>query len=343
MSNRRSPGISVLIATQNEEATVSASIRSFLDFGDEIIVVDNGSTDNTKDIVRELASRTPDKIRFFDAPDLPDLYHNRQYALERSRFRWIVRGDADFIAYTSGEWNIAELRDYLKSGNRTYPPGIAVPLNNVSVDYWHTGLPRKPGGMEANLDRWYIPPPYTGSRVRLYRYFPGFRFQRKGRWESTRYHLAYRALAKTWPNPVWMHCTIKPDLHHFFRSERTNWRQQGDFQTYPTLRSYLQGVAQTKYGTNDLESAARSYMERHVYPFLIPYEEKEYGVYPELVRELMKTNPVYRIEESGAGRTRRRCNADRSGVAGSAQSNASRNDKPDLHRGNGTVPISQAH
>ncbi|MCB9855466.1 MAG: glycosyltransferase [Phycisphaerales bacterium] len=303
---KRQPGISVLIATQNEEATVDACIRSFFDFGDEIIVVDNGSTDDTKDIVRDFERRHPDKIRFFDAPDLPDLHHNRQYALERSRFQWIVRGDADFIAYTSGDWDIAHLRAFLRSGKRRFPPAIAVPIVNVSVDYWHTGPPRKPGGMQANLDRWYLTPAYTSSRVRLYRHFPGFRFQRRGRWEATRYHLAYRGLARIWPNPVWMHCTIKPDIHHFVRSERTNWREQGDFQRFPTLRDYIASIIGEKYGTTDMDAAARIYMERHIFPYLIPYDESQHGAYPAIVRELMRDNPVYRISERNGLRVRDR-------------------------------------
>ncbi|MFH1514285.1 MAG: glycosyltransferase, partial [bacterium] len=42
---QKKPGISVLIATQNEEAIIGLCIKSFLAFGDELIVVDNGSTD----------------------------------------------------------------------------------------------------------------------------------------------------------------------------------------------------------------------------------------------------------------------------------------------------------
>ena len=45
MLHRRLNGVSTLIACQNEEATVGWSILSFLPFADEIIVVDNGSTD----------------------------------------------------------------------------------------------------------------------------------------------------------------------------------------------------------------------------------------------------------------------------------------------------------
>ncbi|GAH90210.1 unnamed protein product, partial [marine sediment metagenome] len=51
MFEKRKKGISVLLATQNTEKTVELSIRSFIDFTDEIIAVDNGSKDKTVEIV----------------------------------------------------------------------------------------------------------------------------------------------------------------------------------------------------------------------------------------------------------------------------------------------------
>ena len=66
----RQNGISVLIACQNEEALIALCIRSFLAFGDELIVVDNGSTDRSKEIIQSLQSLYPEKIKFFDVPAL---------------------------------------------------------------------------------------------------------------------------------------------------------------------------------------------------------------------------------------------------------------------------------
>ncbi|MCA9297398.1 MAG: glycosyltransferase [Phycisphaerales bacterium] len=304
MANRRKPGISVLVATQNEEATVSACIRSFLDFADELIVVDNGSTDRTKEIILDLVAANPRKIQFHDAPDLPDLHHNRQYAFERSSHEWILRADSDYIAYTSGERDIMIFRDWLLKRRRTLrPEGIYVPQVNVSCDYWHTGAPLKPGGMQGNLDRWYLSPPWSKPMLRFFRHFPGFRFQRRGRWEGVRFQPLIRRVI--WPEPIWMHCTIKPDLHHFFRSERTNWREKGDFERYPTLQGYIEEVVMEKYGVSDLETAASMYMSRHVLPYLIPYDEKEFGPYPELVRDLMAREPHYRVESQNETVTRR--------------------------------------
>ena len=85
---KRKKGISVLLPTQNEEKIIKLSILSFLDFADEIIVVDNGSIDNTKEIIKDMAKKYP-KIKFFDKPELPDLYHNREFAFKKSQYRWI--------------------------------------------------------------------------------------------------------------------------------------------------------------------------------------------------------------------------------------------------------------
>ena len=62
---RRKPGISVLLAAQDEQFLIGLSIRSFLELGDEVIVVDNGSQDATRQIARTLAERYPDRVRFF--------------------------------------------------------------------------------------------------------------------------------------------------------------------------------------------------------------------------------------------------------------------------------------
>ncbi|MHC4756334.1 MAG: glycosyltransferase family 2 protein [Planctomycetota bacterium] len=299
---KRKPGISVLISTQNEEAMISLCIRSFLDFGDELIVVDNGSTDRTKEIVRELASRYPEKIKFYDVPELPDLYHNRQYAFEHSCYQWIVRTDGDFVAYTEGDYDIMRLREYLLShGSKPWPLAISVNLPNVSGDLWHTGAAVSD---EQKKEKRYIPVAMTGHRPRIYRYLPFFRFKRHGRWEVARYHYLYLAGALRWDKPIWMHCNLKSDMSHFLRSERTNWRQLGDFERFPTLLSYIESVVEEKYGTAKLEEAARIYMERVVLPHLERYDPEKYHPYPSLAAKQMEENPIYKILKSGDKVTR---------------------------------------
>ena len=48
--------VSVLILAKNEEKFIGACIRSVLDFAGEVVVIDDGSTDATAQISRELGA-----------------------------------------------------------------------------------------------------------------------------------------------------------------------------------------------------------------------------------------------------------------------------------------------
>ena len=93
-------------------------------------------------------------------------------------------------------------------------------------------------------------------------------------------------------------------MSRFFRSERTNWRQSGDFKRYPTLQSYIESVADQKYGTGDLAEAARIYLENQFLPNLELYDQDKCFRYPSLVLEQMKKNPIYKISSCQGKLTR---------------------------------------
>ena len=117
------------------------------------------------------------------------------------------------------------------------------------------------------------------------------RFVRRGRWEGVRFQpfLRHRVLDE----PYWFHCELKEPVDYLMRSERTNWRELGDFDTYPNLRSFVAQQIERKYGTRDLVRASEIYLRDHVLPFLQPYDEQRYYAYPTGVSELG------RAEESG--------------------------------------------
>jgi glycosyltransferase involved in cell wall biosynthesis len=296
----RKNGISVLISCQDEEALVALCILSFLDFGDELIVVDNGSTDRTKEIVNDLTLMYPNKIRFYDVPELPDLYHNRQYALSKSSYRWIVRADADFVAYTDGANNILRLRERLLSQKRfSWPLVYGFWLPNLVGDFWHTGLERGESDLWPDARGRYVPPPMTQPTLRVYQAFPGFRFQRLGRYEGVRFQRILNRIKVDLDHPLWMHCNIKSSRSYLFRSERTNWRELGDYVRYPILETYVQEAIQRKYGTDDIDEAAQIYFQEYIYPFLQPYDPEKYCRYPKLVQEQMERNGIYKISKQG--------------------------------------------
>ena len=297
---RRKNGISVLIACQNEEAVLGLCIYSFLAFGDELIIVDNGSVDNSKAIAQRYANEYPSKVQFFDVPHLTDLYQNRQFAFERSNYRWVVRADADYVLYTNGKFDARLLRNRILALPKSpLPRTFALRQANLTADFWHTGLERngfRPGPEDPGR---FVPPPVSPSMVRIYEVFPGFRFERRGRGEGVRFNRLLQLTCKRLRDPIWIHCNIKSEMNYFFRSERTNWRELGDFDRYPTLEKYIESVVLEKYGTTDLITAATLYMSKSILPYLQHYNPKKYYPYPSIVEEQMEKNPVYRVSWIG--------------------------------------------
>lgn len=76
------PSISVLIPARNEERGIVACVESVLANRDvvlEVVVLDDGSTDRTAEIVRELAARDS-RVRLEVAPPLPPGWAGKQHA-----------------------------------------------------------------------------------------------------------------------------------------------------------------------------------------------------------------------------------------------------------------------
>ncbi|XNS81283.1 glycosyltransferase [Vibrio cyclitrophicus] len=278
-------GISLLIAAQNEEKTIEMCIRSFIDFADEIIIVTNGSIDNTRSICKKLVDEFGEKVRFFDKPDLVDLYQNREFALTKSKFRWVMRGDADFIAYNNedGDKSILKFRDMLLRKKVIYPTSFNIqPVNiNYRWDLTAKSDVDKSKRIPYMAKAWGL-----GGTDRVFLNTPLLKFVRKGRWEIYSFRKFYNRIKIE--KPLYFHCTLKSDKDLFFRSERTNWRELGDFNKYPRLIDYVEKfVLKEKYNCKSLDEAIRIYMEEAILPNLEEYNEDKYFPYPKVIKKLI--------------------------------------------------------
>jgi len=81
--------ISAFIIAKNEEARIETALKSLVSFCDEIVVVDTGSTDRTK----EIAALYTAKI--FDFEWVDDFSAARNFALGKCTGEWVVFLDAD--------------------------------------------------------------------------------------------------------------------------------------------------------------------------------------------------------------------------------------------------------
>lgn len=81
--------LSVVLATRNEESNIGPCLESVKDIADEIIVVDESSTDKT----REIAKRNGAKV--YKVEHEPIFHITKQKALEKASGDWILQLDAD--------------------------------------------------------------------------------------------------------------------------------------------------------------------------------------------------------------------------------------------------------
>jgi len=80
--------LSVIIITRNEEANIGDCLKS-LDFADEVIVLDNASTDRTQEIARSMGASV------HGAPDWPGFGVQKNRALALAQGKWVLSVDAD--------------------------------------------------------------------------------------------------------------------------------------------------------------------------------------------------------------------------------------------------------
>ena len=117
-------GVSVVVLTKNEEANIKDCLNSVAGWADEIIVVDDESSDNTVRIAKEYT----DKI-LIKKMDIEGRHRNWAYA--QAENDWVLSLDAD-------ERLTKELQDEITqalSTNKEYN-AFNMPRKNYIGDYW---------------------------------------------------------------------------------------------------------------------------------------------------------------------------------------------------------------
>ncbi len=86
---KNEPTLSVTLATYNEEANITRCLESVKDIADEIIVVDGSSTDNTREIAKELGATVIKTI------NNPVFHIQKKMANDKAKGDWVLQLDAD--------------------------------------------------------------------------------------------------------------------------------------------------------------------------------------------------------------------------------------------------------
>jgi len=115
--------LSVVIITKNEEENIRECLKS-VQWADEIIVVDDGSTDKTREIAREFT----DKII---VKKMENEGRHRNWAYAQAKNEWVLSLDADERITSELKEEICQI---LKN-NKEFS-AFTIPRKNFLGDYW---------------------------------------------------------------------------------------------------------------------------------------------------------------------------------------------------------------
>ena len=120
--------ISACLIYRNEAERLQAWLSSAVDFCDELVLVDTGSTDGSADVVQMFSKTSPAPMRLIQAPWHDDFAAARNHALDEATGDWIVFLDADeTFVHPEYVWQaLAALPEEVL--------GVCVPVINVDED-----------------------------------------------------------------------------------------------------------------------------------------------------------------------------------------------------------------
>ncbi len=116
--------LSVVVLTKNEERNIQRCLESIAGWANEIVVVDDESTDRTVDI----ASKYTDKI-IIRKMDIEGRHRN--FAYGQAKNLWVLSLDADEVVTEELK---EEIKDVLSKHTRYN--GFTIPRRNFIGDYW---------------------------------------------------------------------------------------------------------------------------------------------------------------------------------------------------------------
>jgi len=172
------------------------------------------------------------------------VYHSN-IGLRYAKYRWAVIWDPDFVAYTNGPNNIMNLKDIL--------------LNLDPKIYYRVNV----GFLYLDGDLFHIGP--EGFRIRrevfAFTWSPRIKFYDAGRFEIIKFPLYYRRIII--PKIYAVHLvTVKNAKYILYRKYWTDWRENRDFQRFPTVQDYVRHRLKTDYGIeSEQEGIKRAFME----------------------------------------------------------------------------------
>ena len=268
-------GIAAVISMKDEEYTIEASIRSLHGFADQIICIDNGSTDRTVKIVQKLIK----ELSHVELVEMPGalLGDCRNEGLKRTKYNWHLRWDADMIAHTEGPNSFKPLREKILKSD--LPVTIQLPRINLNGDFYHTvkGKTSDPG--EPILMR------YTRDII----------YKEYGKFDTIKVPFYYKQIQEK--KNYYMHCQgLKSDENLLHRFHYFVWRQYCNENANFKLsqKDFFNKRNLYYFETTDPKKVNYRYQRQCVQIFE-KYEIEDFIDYPKEIKKLMNKNDRFKI------------------------------------------------
>lgn len=275
----RPAGISAFVRVRDEVDWIAMSLRSLQGFADEIIVVDNGSTDGTQEAVHAAAASSELPIQLHEKPDL-SYTDVSNFALEQARFAWAFNWDGDFVGHTSGAHALSVLRRRLLELDRRRYFLVHLRLINLAGDLQHQDRRARVHYQE-----------YVHTRCEH------ARFVHESTFEAIRVPKYYHSLF--WYEPYVFHVNIKPVRRLFLRQFWDEWLGGKQFDRFPGVEDFARHRFADVYGVDSWEQAQRLFFQQYG-EHLVPYDSDAFGNLPDILQQAA-ADPVYRIIKADGG------------------------------------------
>jgi glycosyltransferase involved in cell wall biosynthesis len=133
--------VSVIVPARNEEASLGTCLESLIgqtDVDFEVIIVDDHSTDRTREIAESFATAEPNKVRVIEAGSLPDGWTGKNNAVtagvRASRGEWLLFTDADTVHLPGS------LARALKEAQENQVDLLSYSPEQIAVTFWEMAV-----------------------------------------------------------------------------------------------------------------------------------------------------------------------------------------------------------
>ncbi len=274
---KRENGISVMIRVRDEEDWIAKSLLSLNEFADEVVIVNNNSSDCTLTEIEHVRKQLRFKL-IVENEVSDDICKVSNHALFLTSYRWIFRWDSDFIAYTSGNQNIKYLRNYLLSLNskRHY---LIFPLTfSFAGDLFHVKTGRE-----------------TNSEGYIHTWHPQLKYVTRGKYEVL--HVPFFYKIKRLSKIYFIHIgTAKPIKKLLYRFFWFPWKKE--LEKYSMIDNYIAHISHEKWNDFSPEKIAIQKFRDLILP-IRKYDTKEFGKYPKILKDDILTPKLRIIYKNG--------------------------------------------